>query len=111
MAKFAIWVTVESKRGKELEVEEFLKSALAMAEMETGTLTWYAVKIGESKYAIFDTFEDEGGREAHLTGEIAKALFGKGRELLAKDPEVHKLDILAAKLRDVTKRQSKSRGI
>ena len=110
MAKFAFWVTVESKLGKEHEVEEFLKSARAMAEMEPGTLTWYAVKLGQSKYAIFDSFADEGGRKAHLTGKIAQALFGLGRELLAKDPEVHKLDVLAAKTMDVMKLQGKAHG-
>ena len=111
MAKFAIWVTVESKPGKEQDLEEFLKGAREMAEMEPRTLTWYAVKIGQSKYAIFDTFADEVGREAHLTGEIAQALFGKGRELLAKDPEVHKLDVLAAKAMGVMKPQEKAHGI
>lgn len=110
MAKVAIWAEVESKPGKEREVEEFLKSARTMAEREPGTLTWYAIKLGPSKYGIFDTFADEAGREAHLKGEIAKALFGKGRELLAKDPEVHKLDVLAAKGGDVLKQQGKAGG-
>jgi quinol monooxygenase YgiN len=64
---------------------------------ENGTLTWYAVKIAPSKYAIFDTFAAESGRQAHLTGAIAKALFAKAKDLFAKDPEVHKLDVLAAK--------------
>ncbi len=97
MAKLAIWAVVESKPGKEKAVEAFLKSALPLAEAEPGTLTWYAVKIGPSKYGIFDTFADETGRNAHLNGEIAKALFGPGRELLTKDPEVHKIEVIAAK--------------
>jgi hypothetical protein len=33
-----------------------------------------------------------------LNGEIAKALFGKAQELFVKEPQVHKLDILAAKV-------------
>jgi quinol monooxygenase YgiN len=97
MAKFAIWAVLESKPGKEREVEEFLKSAQPLAEKEEGTLSWYAVKIAPAKYAIFDTFATESGREAHLTGDIAKALFARAKELFAKDPEVHKLDVLAAK--------------
>jgi quinol monooxygenase YgiN len=97
MAKFAIWVTLESKAGKERELEEFLKSAQPLAEREEGTLTWYAVKIAPTKFGIFDTFAAESGREAHLTGEIAKALVAKAKELLAKDPEIHKLDVLATK--------------
>ena len=97
MATLAIWAMLESKAGKEREVEEFLKSAQPLAEREEGTLTWYAVKIAPAKYAIFDTFATEGERDAHLTGEIAKALFAKARELFAKDPEIHKLEVLAAK--------------
>ncbi len=42
MAKLAIWVVVDSKPGKEREVEEFLKSAQRLAEKEAVTLTWYA---------------------------------------------------------------------
>lgn len=97
MAKLAIWAMLESKPGKEREVEEFLKSAQPLAEKEEETLTWYAVKIAPSKYGIFDTFAAEQGREAHLTGDIAKALFAKAKELFAKDPEVHKIEVLAAK--------------
>ncbi len=63
--------------GKEKEVEEFLKSAQPLAEREAGTLTWYAIKMGPGKCGIFDTFADENGRNAHLSGEIAKALMGE----------------------------------
>ena len=64
---------------------------------EPGTTTWYALKIGPSKYGIFDTFADENGRNAHLTGDIAKALFARAEELFAKTPEIDKPEILAAK--------------
>jgi quinol monooxygenase YgiN len=97
MAKFAIWAELECKPGKEKEVEEFLKSAQPLAEKEGETLTWYAVKTGPSRYGIFDTFAEEKGREAHLTGEIAKALMAKANDLFAKPPQIHKIDVLAAK--------------
>jgi quinol monooxygenase YgiN len=97
MDKFAIWAQLEARPGKEKEVEEFLKSAQPLAERETGTTTWYALKIGPSKYGIFDTFADEEGREAHLNGEIAKALFAKAEELFVSAPEIDKPEILAAK--------------
>lgn len=97
MDKFAILAVLEAKPGKESEVEEFLKSALPLAQAETGTTTWYALKLGASKFAIFDTFADQKEREAHLSGEIAKALFAKAGELLAKAPSVDQADILALK--------------
>jgi quinol monooxygenase YgiN len=97
MNKFALWAQVEAKPGKEREVEEFLKSAQPLAEREEGTTSWYAVKIAPNTFGIFDTFADEKGRDAHLTGEIAKALFAKAAELFSKAPEVHKIAILAEK--------------
>ncbi len=97
MDKFAVWAYMEAKPGKEAEVEEFLKSAQPMAEGESGTTTWYALKIGPSQYGIFDTFADEESRKAHLNGEIAKALFAKAKDLFVKDPEVDTPSILAAK--------------
>jgi quinol monooxygenase YgiN len=97
MDRVAVWATLESKPGKENEVESFLKSAQTLAERETETTTWYAVRIGPSKFGIFDTFPDERGRVAHLTGEIAKALAARAPELFAKEPEIQRLSILASK--------------
>jgi quinol monooxygenase YgiN len=97
MGKLAIWAQLEAKPGKEKEVEEFLKSAQPLAERETATISWYAIKMGAGKYGIFDTFADENGRNAHLSGEIAKALFAKAKDLFAKPPEIAKPEILASK--------------
>ena len=102
MDQVAIWAVVESKPGKETEVEAFLKSAQPLAEKEPQTTSWYAVKIGPSKFAIFDTFPDDKGRQAHLTGEIAKALMAKAPELFSKPPEINQLNILASKTPKVT---------
>ena len=98
MPKLAIWAELEARAGKEQDVANFLKSAQALAEQEQGTVTWYAMKLGGPKFGIFDTFADEAGRDAHLNGEIAKALFAKAKDLFAKDPQVHKIDLLAAKV-------------
>lgn len=97
MDKFALLALLEAKPGKEKEVAEFLKSALPLAQQETGTTTWYAVQLGPSRFGIFDTFKDETGRSAHLNGDIAKALMAKASDLLAKPPQIEQLNILAAK--------------
>ena len=97
MDKVGLWVMLEAKPGREKELEDFLISARPLAMAEAGTTTWYALKIGPSRYGIFDTFADEHGRKAHLGGEIAKALFSTGREFLANDPQVEQTEILAAK--------------
>ena len=97
MEKFAILARVEAKAGKEMEVLEFLKSALPLAEGEPGTVRWYALQIGPSTFGIFDTFETEEGRKAHLNGPIAAALMANASALLAKDPIIEMVDLLAIK--------------
>lgn len=97
MVKYALLARVEAKPGKEDAVEQFLKSALPLAEEEKDTISWYALKIGPSTFGIFDTFEDEAGREAHLNGKIAAALMQHADELLAKPPVIEKVELLAVK--------------
>jgi quinol monooxygenase YgiN len=97
METVGILAVLEAKPGKEKDVEAFLKSALSLAQTESQTARWYALKLGPSTFGIFDTFADQSGREAHLKGEIAKALFAKADELLAKPPQIQQADILAAK--------------
>jgi len=100
MVKAALFVKLEAKPGKEREVEEFLKDGLHVIEEEAGTISWYAVRTGFSTFAIFDTFNGDQGRQAHLTGEVAKALTAKASQWLLGTPTVEKADILAAKMPD-----------
>ena len=88
-------VLLEARPGKEADAEAFLKSAQPLALNENGTLKWYAIKLGPGKFGIFDTFANEGGRNAHLTGEIAKALGARANELFATPPQIEKMEILA----------------
>jgi quinol monooxygenase YgiN len=95
METLAILVMLEAKPGKTEDLEAFLKSALPMAEAEPGTVSWYALKLGPRSFGIFDTFADQAGRDAHLSGDIARALFARADELLAEPPTVVKPEILA----------------
>ncbi len=97
MVKYALLARVEAKAGKEQAVEDFLKSALPLAEDEKDTIEWFALKIGPSTFGIFDTFNHEEGREAHLAGKIAAALMEHADELLAKPPVIEKVELLAVK--------------
>jgi quinol monooxygenase YgiN len=106
MSRLAIWAELEAKPGKEQEVANFLKSAETMAEREQGTVTWYAMRLGGQKFGIFDTFLDERSREAHLNGELAKQLFGKVKELLVKEPQINKFELLGAKIPDAARAHS-----
>ena len=97
MEKFALLARVEAKPGKETAVAEFLKTALPLAEAEPDTVRWYGLQINENTFGIFDTFTSEDGRSAHLKGQIAAALMANASELLAKDPVIEFVDLLAVK--------------
>ena len=98
MQNVALWVQLEAKKGKEAEVEKFLRDGLPIVNNEPGTITWYALKLSPTSYAIFDTFTDTKEREAHLTGELAKALTEKAADLFAKPPTIERIDVLGSKM-------------
>ena len=93
-----LFVRLEAKPGKEREVESFLRAGLELAELELGTTAWFALRLGASTFGIFDVFESESGRQAHLNGAIAAALMQKAPDLLSQPPTIEKLDVLASKL-------------
>jgi quinol monooxygenase YgiN len=98
MVKVALYVRLEAKPGKEKDVAQFLEAGLGIANQETTTPVWFALQLSPSVFGIFDAFDDEGGRQAHLNGPIAKALMAKAGELLSKPPAIERVDVLGAKL-------------
>ncbi len=88
---------LDAKPGKGAELGAFLESGRELAAAEPGTVTWYAFKISEDLYGIFDTFDDDDGRQAHLGGEIPTALGKVADELLAKAPDIRTIDLVAVK--------------
>ena len=88
---------LEARPGKGDDLATFLRSGREIAAREDGTVTWYAFEVDETTYGIFDTFEADGEREAHLNGDVPKALAQRGAELLASEPDIRPVDILAVK--------------
>jgi quinol monooxygenase YgiN len=80
------------------EVERFLRSALEIVDTEDGTRLWFALRFGPSTFGIFDAFPDEDAREAHLSGQVAAGLKEKAPELLAQEPTIERIDVLAGKV-------------
>ena len=96
MENLGLYVALQAKPGKEDAVDQFLRSALPLVEAEPGTISWYAIRHpGTSTFGIFDTFRDEAGRQAHVSGKVAEALFAKAPELFSRPPEIQQLEILA----------------
>ncbi|HEY2556894.1 MAG TPA: antibiotic biosynthesis monooxygenase [Diaminobutyricibacter sp.] len=95
--KLGILALLDAKPGKGDELRAFLEGGQAIAAAEEGTVTWYAFKVNDTTYGIFDTFETEDARQAHLNGEIPKALGQVAPDLLAQDPDIRAIDIIAVK--------------
>jgi len=95
--KLGLLALLETKPDKGDDLASFLESGRALAVAEQGTVTWYAFKISDTSYGIFDTFETEDARQAHIDGEIPKALAEVGADILAKDPDIRPIDLLAVK--------------
>jgi quinol monooxygenase YgiN len=98
MTKVALLVEMKAKPGKEEDLAAFLAGAQSLAVAEPGTVSWFAVRLDTQTFAIFDTFDDDVGRRAHLNGPIAAALMARADELLAGTPDIRVADVLADKL-------------
>jgi len=88
---------LEAKPGKGEDLGKFLEGGRDLAAAEPGTVTWYAFKINDTQYGIFDTFDDDAGRQAHLDGQIPTALSQVAEALLATAPDIRIVDVVAVK--------------
>jgi quinol monooxygenase YgiN len=98
MVSVGLLVRLDAKRGREAELESFLRSGQAIVEQEPETAAWFAIRLGPLEFAIFDAFPSDAARQAHLAGRLAAALGAKASELLVEPPIIEKVDVLAAKL-------------
>lgn len=98
MLTLSLFARLEAKPGKEEEVAAFLNQGLQLANQETTTPLWFALRLAPATFAIFDAFRDEAGRQAHLNGPIAKALMAQAANLLAAPPVIERMEVLGAKL-------------
>ena len=93
-----LWVPLEAKPGKEEDVARFLEGGSSLVADEPETTAWFAVRLDQSRFAIFDVFPDDAGRQAHLSGRVAEALLARADELLAQPPNIQQADVIASKL-------------
>jgi quinol monooxygenase YgiN len=98
MTTKALFVELEAKAGKEDEVAKFLRDGQGLAQQEPVTTAWLGIRLGPTTFAIFAAFPDDAGRDAHVSGKVAKVLMDKAPELLAEPPKIEKADVLADRL-------------
>lgn len=75
------------------------QNGLEYVEDEPDTLIWYAFEFSESpgQFGLFDAFVDKAGRDAHIAGDLAKALFAKAKEY---SPVLELCDIIASDVKE-----------
>jgi quinol monooxygenase YgiN len=95
--KYGLLVRIEAKPEFADQVDAMLRGAQQLAEQEEGTVTWYAFRQDTTVFGVFDTFNDETGRQAHLQGPIAAALGDIAQTMLTAAPTIAPVDILGAK--------------
>ena len=92
-----ILALLEARAGKGDELAAFLTAGRDLAVAEEGTVTWYAFKISDTSYGIFDTFATGDARTAHINGQIPAALAQVSADLLARAPDIQPVNVLAVK--------------
>lgn len=97
MIKLALFARLEAKPGKEQAVADFLAAGLEMANQEATTPIWFALRLSDTAFGIFDAFATEADRQAHLSGPIAQALMANAAELLASPPQIQPIEVLGLK--------------
>src|SRR5262245_7555975 len=97
MVRVGVFVRLHAKPGKETALAQLLEGGLSIVREEAATVHWFAVRFDASTFGIFDTFDDDRGRQAHLAGRLAAALMEKAPDLLAQAPKIESIDVLAAK--------------
>ena len=95
----AFLILIEAKPGKEQEVVRMLADIHECVEAEPATGPWYAVRLSETSFAIYEAFPDIAGRDAHIAGgggEIFRDV-ERMNSILSKPAHVQKVDILLSK--------------
>jgi quinol monooxygenase YgiN len=97
-AMVGLLVRFEAKPGQEKAVEGLIRELMPIIREETGTTTFFAVRFGSSAFGIFDTFDSDAERQAHVGGRAAAMLFGRAGDLFAGQPSIEPFEVADSKL-------------
>jgi len=98
VVEIGLLVSIEAKPEFADQVESALRGARDLAERERETVAWFAFRQSPTVFGVFDTFNDEHGREQHLQGQIAAALGQIAQTMLASPPVIREIDLLGVKV-------------
>jgi quinol monooxygenase YgiN len=71
----AVYLEIKAVAGREDELANLLIGGAALVtQHEPKTIHWFALRLDNSTFAVFDTFPDEAGKAEHFAGPVAAAL-------------------------------------
>ncbi|SER16432.1 putative quinol monooxygenase [Lentzea albida] len=87
--ELAIWATLKVLPGKQEEAERFFAFSKEVLDAEPGTTSFFAVKVDDETYGIFDTFTDQEALDVHIEGASGKkAVFDLVGTVFAAPPVI-----------------------
>jgi len=98
MSEIGLLVRIEAKPEYAEQVDSPLRDARQLVAQEEGTVTWFAFRQSATVFGVFDTFDDEQGRTAHLNGQVAAAIGQIAQTMLASAPVTSEIDLLGVKI-------------
>ena len=96
--KVGLLVRIEAKPEYADDIAAMLRGAQELAEQENGTVAWFSFRENATTFGVFDTFDDDQGRQAHLSGRIAAALGEAAQTKLSAPPVIVPIDLLGVKV-------------
>ena len=96
--KVGLLVRIEAKPEYADDIAAMLRGAQELAEQENGTMAWFSFRENATTFGVFDTFDDDQGRQAHLSGRIAAALGEAAQTKLSAPPVIVPIDLLGVKV-------------
>lgn len=97
MPTVGLLVRVEAKPDQVTEVEAMLESVVDRVREEGLAVVWFGLRLGPATFAIFDAFNSEADRDAHLQAN-GDTLRAAGADLFAEPPSIEYADVIVAKL-------------
>lgn len=98
MVNVALYIKLEAKTGKEVELVSFLEEQLALVQGDPETVAWFAVRMSPSTFGIFAAFPGDIGKEEYLSGIVSQQINSAASALLVAPPTIQSMEILASKL-------------
>src|SRR5258708_2007690 len=97
MVTVGVLARFEAKPGNEAVAESCHQEALSAVQKQSGTMAWYAFRLGSTTFGVFDVFPNEESRQANFDDGAARVK-EKDSGMIEDTFVIEKFDVLGTKL-------------